>query len=58
MEMAGLSVHSGVIDVERQNSTKKLMVNSKRMGLDDETVDKLLRIYCNSPGVKEPGFKE
>ena len=43
---------------EEAERHEKCMVNSKRMHLDDETVDKLLRIYCYSSGFDDPGFKE
>ena len=44
-----LSLFSGVIDVERCNGTKKWMVPPKRDRLKTDKLNKILRIYYNSP---------
>ena len=44
---------SGVIDIERQNGVKKWICNAKRHSLLTETLDKLLRIYCNAPDLDD-----
>ena len=42
---------SGIIDVERQNGIKKWLVYSQRERLLIGKIDKILRIFCNSPGI-------
>ena len=48
-----LTYFSGVIDVERCNGTKKCMVPSFRDTLKTEKLDKILRIYYNSPDIDD-----
>merc|ERR1711971_469137 len=40
---------SGVIDVERKNGVKKWICCANREAMENETLDAILRIYCNAP---------
>ena len=44
---------SGIIDVERQNGIKKWLIYALRDRLKTDKVDKILRIFCNSPGIND-----
>eukprot|EP01083_Nonionella_stella_P112328 330329_1 len=44
---------SGVIDVERQNGIKKWMFNARQEGMLTQNMDKILRLFCNSPNPKD-----
>ena len=46
-----LSFFSGIIDVERHNGIKKWMFTARRHHINTDTMDKILRIFCNSPDV-------
>ena len=49
---------SGIMDVERQNGIKKWIVYSKRERLKVGKLDKILRIFCNSPGIASDELRE
>ena len=46
-----LCLFSGIIDVERKNGILKWTVYAKRERLLTEKLDKILRIFCNSPAL-------
>ena len=53
-----LCLFSGIIDVERQNGIKKWLIYSQRERLKIDKVDKILRIFCNSPCINDVDKKE
>eukprot|EP01083_Nonionella_stella_P161350 528374_1 len=44
---------SGIIDVERQNGIKKWMFTARQEGMLTQNMDKILRLFCNSPNPKD-----
>ena len=54
-----LSFIPGIINIERHNGIKKwFMSTGKRDAMDTETLDKLLRMFENSPAMGSPELAE
>ena len=43
----------GIIDIERYNGCKKWMITSRRMSKSINKVDKIMRIFINSPNMND-----